>query len=347
MTEKKTDNDNPKRFGAGITRRRVIIAATAVIAAWGIWYFARINTGYSSDRPAWVHIPHDATREAARDSIISALGNRFGQRVAAMWNGNIATSHGAYRIDPGEKAWQVARKIGRGRQTPVKIAFNNIRTLDQLANLLASRMDFTADNFMATCDTIQQTDTITRRQLEAQFLPDTYEVYWSASPRQLINKIRRNYIRFWNGERLDKAKALSLTPLQVSILASIIEEESNRRDERPKIARLYLNRLHRGMPLQADPTVKFATGNFAARRITADMLSTDSPYNTYKVNGLPPGIIRMPEARTIDDVLNAPTHNYIYMCARPDGSGYHDFTADYTTHLANARAYRKAIYGTR
>ena len=129
------------------------------------------------------------------------------------------------------------------------------------------------------------------------------------------------------------------------MLASIVEEESSKRDEYGKIARLYLNRLHKGMLLQADPTVKFANGDFAAKRITGDMLTINSPYNTYRYKGLPPGIIRFPDVRTIDAVLDAREHDYLYMCARADLSGYHDFTSDYKVHLANGAAFRKAAYG--
>lgn len=338
------DKDKDKSFGAGVTRKRVLTAVMLVVMAWGAWYFTRMAAGYDGDGAAWVRIPHDATPDSARDSIVSALGGDFGSRVAAMWSGNVASSHGAYRIEPGEKAWKIARKIGQGRQTPVKVTFNNVRTLQQLSERIAARMDFSAEDFIKACGETARQDSLGMNEIEAQFLPDTYEVYWSATPATLISKIRGNYRRFWTSERLAKARAIGLSPLQVSVLASIAEEESNRRDERGKIARLYLNRLHRGMLLQADPTVKFATGDFAARRITADMLRVDSPYNTYRGAGLPPGIIRIPEAATLDAVLDAPQHDYIYMCARPDGSGYHDFTASYNAHLANARKYRAATF---
>lgn len=334
-----------KGFGAGVSRRLVLVVAVLVAIAWGGWYVGRMFSPYRGETAAWVRIPRDASPGEARDSICAALGDAFGGKVAALWSGDVAVSHGAYRIEPGERAWSVARKIGQGRQTPVKLTFNNVRTIGDLAERIASRMDFSADDFSAALGEIQKSDSVSARELEAQFLPDTYEMYWSATPDDVIARMRANYRRFWNDERLDKARQLGLTPLEVSVLASIAEAESNRRDERGKIARLYLNRLHRGMLLQADPTVKFATGDFAARRITADMLKVASPYNTYRVKGLPPGIIRFPEARTLDAVLNSTPHNYIYMCARPDGSGYHDFTADYSAHLANARAFRAAAYG--
>lgn len=342
---KQTNADSGKRFGAGATRKRVLTVVMLVVMAWGAWYFTRMAAGFDGDQAVWVRIPRSSTVDAAKDSIRSALGDDFGARVASMWNGNVASSHGAYLVEPGEKAWKIARRIGQGRQNPVKVTFNNIRTSDILAERLASRMDFTAEEFKEACRQIEATDTLTPGQLAVEFLPDTYEAYWSASPQELIKKIRGHYASFWNASRREKANALGLTPEQVSVLASIVEEESNRRDERPKIARLYLNRLKRGMLLQADPTVKFATGDFEARRITGDMLKSASPYNTYRYAGLPPGIIRYPEALTIDAVLDAPAHDYIYMCARPDGSGYHDFTSDYNRHLANARRFRAAAYG--
>lgn len=264
-----------------------------------------------------------------------------------LWGGDTDISRGAYRIEPGEKTWQIARRLDRGQQTPIKVTFNNIRTLNELAERMGAKMDFSADDFLTAASEVCRRDSISIEQLESEFLPDTYETYWTASPAQLMDKIRSNYRRFWTDERREKAKSLGLTPMQTSTLASIVEEESNKTDERGKIARLYLNRLAKGMKLQADPTVKFAKGDFSIRRITGDMLNIQSPYNTYVVNGLPPGIIRMPEARTIDQVLDAPRHNYIYMCARADGSGYHDFTSDYQTHLKNARAFRSRAYGSK
>lgn len=327
-------------------RKRVTIIAILTLIAFGAWYYARFTASYRGENDAWIRIPRGATELQTRDSIVSALGSEFGQTVAQLWNGDTAASPGAYRIRPGEKAWRVARRIGQGRQDPVKVTFNSARTIEELAERLAARMDFTPDQFMHGMKNVAAADSLTLEALTVQLLPDTYEAYWTDSPEKLIRKLQQHYRSVWNDERKAKARSLGLTPMQVSILASIAEEETNKRDERGKVARLYLNRLRRGMPLQADPTVKFATGNFAARRITADMLAADSPYNTYMYAGLPPGVIRLPDLRTIDAVLSAPEHDYIYMCARADLSGYHDFTSDYSRHLANAAAFRKAAYSS-
>lgn len=327
-----------------IRKRRMITIVAFAVMILGAWYFTRLAAGYDGETAAWVHIPRNASVQEAKDSIRAALGDRFGSTVAMLWSQDVAKSHGAYRVEPGERAWRVARRMGQGNETPIKLTFNNQRTFAQLAETLAAKMDFTTPEFIEAARRLEAADGLNDHEFEAQFLPDTYEVYWSSSPEDLIRKIRANYTAFWTDERRDKAAAQGLTPLQASVLASIVEEESNRRDERPQIARLYLNRLNRGMKLQADPTVKFAAGDFAAKRVAGAMLQTDSPYNTYRYAGLPPGIIRLPEARTIDQVINAPAHDYIYMCARADGSGYHDFTASYTDHLANAQRFRTAAY---
>lgn len=327
------------------TRRRwAWIAAAALVAVCvAAWLGSRYTQSYSGEKDAWVYIPEGASASAVRDSITSSLGPEFGGRVATLVSGNPTEAHGAYRVAPGDKAWRVARRISQGRQSAVKLTFNNVRTFAQLADRLASRMEFTPDDFLNAADSLAREQGLTTREFEAQFLPDTYEAYWTASPASVIEKIQANYRRFWTDERRAQASAEGLTPLQASIVASIVEEESNRTDEHGLIARLYLNRLHKGMRLQADPTVRFALGDFTIRRVAGPMLSVASPYNTYRVDGLPPGVIRLPAAATIDRVLSAPRHPNLYMCARTDGSGRHDFAATYDAHLANARAYRSHL----
>ena len=351
MTEsgKNTDNKKPGKNGKETsgTKRKVLIVVMLVVVAFGAWHYARLTASYRGENPVWVRIPGGASEPQAKDSIINALGPDRGPTVAQLWSGDVEKSAGAYLIEPRQRAWQIARRISRGQQTPVKVTFNNVRTLDELAERLAGRMDFSAEEFLKATAEVAARDSISTDALTARLLPDTYEAYWSDTPQRLIDKLLAHYRKVWTPDRLAKAEALGLSAMQVTILASIVEEETNKRDERPAVARLYLNRLAKGMPLQADPTVKFASGDFAAKRITGPMLAIDSPYNTYKYPGLPPGVIRLPELRSVDAVLNAPAHDYIYMCARADLSGYHDFTADYSRHLANAAAFRKAAYGAK
>jgi UPF0755 protein len=175
------------------------------------------------------------------------------------------------------------------------------------------------------------------------FVPDTYEVYWNTSIENLMSRLKKEHDKFWDSSRQAKATAIGLTPNEVCTLASIVDEETSNNPEKPMIARMYLNRLAKGMALQADPTVKFALKDFAIRRIYHNMLNTDSPYNTYRYAGLPPGPIKVASVAGIDAVLNAPNHSYLYMCAKEDFSGTHNFASTYSEHLRNAAKYTKAL----
>lgn len=339
----KHKEDKPRNKCGGRRKRLVVTSICLLVMGWGIWQFTSMASRYDGEKAVWVKIPRGSTKSTVADSLRSALGDKFGSKVAAYWGGDPRKSRGAYLIEPDEKAIVVARNIDNGRQTPVKLTFNNIRTLDQLAERLTGRMDWGDGEFLEAFRAEARENGIDDGVLLGRMMPDTYEVYWTADPRSAIRKILKNYDSFWTQERKAQATRLGLTPDQVAVIASIAEEESAKADERGKIARLYMNRLNRGMKLQADPTVKYAVGDFSIKRVGGKMLETDSPYNTYRYAGLPPSPIRIPDRRTLQAVLDAPDHDYIYMCARPDFSGYHDFTADYAEHQRNAAAFRKAL----
>jgi UPF0755 protein len=221
--------------------------------------------------------------------------------------------------------------------------------MEQLAERVAGKMEWSATDFLLACDTVLPGFGFKKETFAAAFFPDTYEFYWSNEPDKVVKRLLEYRNNYWTEERRAKAKSMGLTPVEVSTIASIVEEETNKRDERPVVARLYLNRLNKGMMLQADPTVKYAVGDFSLRRITRQHLEINSPYNTYKNVGLPPGPIRIVEKTTLDAVLNAPKHNYLYMCAKEDFSGRHNFAADFATHQRNAAKYhaelnRRKIY---
>ncbi len=183
-------------------------------------------------------------------------------------------------------------------------------------------------------------DTITIRTL---FMPNEYKVRWDISPDSLVALFHDQYKKFWTDERKRLATEAGFSPAEIITLASIVQEESAKKDEHSTIAGLYINRLREGMKLQADPTARYAYGDFTVKRIGQIQLSADSPYNTYRNKGLPPGPICLPKQATIDSILNAPHHEYIYMCAKEDFSGYHNFAADYATHQSNARKYQEAL----
>ena len=325
----------------------VMIAVIAVIVAIGsVLAFAFIPYAGGSEDGEWVYVPHGATPLQVKDSLKTRLGSPMGTRVYVMWKlmgNNPARTEGAYRIDRGQTALGIARRMATGRQTPVKVTFNGTRTMPMLAERIASQLQCTPEEFMDACLAVLPDRGFTRATFPAAFLPDTYEFYWSASPANVVKRLLDYRDAFWTDERKAKARALGLSKTEVATVASIIEEETAKRDERPTVARLYLNRLHKGMRLQADPTVKYAVGDFTLRRIRGEHLKCRSPYNTYQVDGLPPGPIRVPTGAAMDDVLNAPHHNYIYMCAKEDFSGYHNFASDYATHQANARRYQQEL----
>lgn len=318
--------------------------------AAAVWAWPMLQ-GYapeaSSDIHSTVRIPAGATESQISDSLTASLGSGYSRAVVRAWKlmrGNAATAHGLYEIKAGTPAWKFARRLSTGRQTPVRLTFNNIRTLEDLASRVGARMEFGRDDFLSACDSVLPEFGFSRReQYPAAFLPDTYEFFWTADAGSVVKKLASIRGDFWNEHRREQARQLGLRPVDVATVASIAEEETASTEERPVVARLYLNRLHKGMKLQADPTVKFATGDFSLRRITGKHLGINSPYNTYRVEGLPPGPIRIPERSTLDAVLNAPEHPYLYMCARPDFSGRHNFAVDYATHEKNAAAYRREL----
>lgn len=321
------------------------VVVTLVVAAVAVGALMYVFRGHDGEA-AWFYLPRNATAEAVADSLCAALGESEGQRVYNLWQlqgGDVAKAHGAYRVDEGQSALRTARRMATGAQTPVRLTFNNIRTLPQLAERIGRTMECTPDSFTAAVKDVLDAEGYKEAEYVAAFLPDTYEMYWTSDASAIVKRLMKYRDDFWTDERTSRAKALGLTPVQVATLASIVEEESNKTDEHPKIARLYLNRLNRGMRLQADPTVKFATGDFTLRRIRGRHLSINSPYNTYLRPGLPPGPIRVADGRAIDAVLNAPHADYLYMCARPDFSGYHDFATNYQTHRVNARRYQAAL----
>lgn len=330
------------------TRTAIIIGALlATVLAGALAFFTPLFIG-KAPAGALVKIPKEATAESVHDSLAAHFGPRYAgltMRAASLSGLKFEGRQGAYYIDEGMSPFRAARKLARGAQTPVRITFNNVRTLPQLAEKVAAKMDFSAGDFsraLLSHPALGQHG-LTAEQAVVLCPEDTYEVYWSASPAEVIDKFAANYDRIWNRTRTEKASRLGLTPAQIVTVASIVDEETNRRDEKGKVGRLYINRFERGMPLQADPTVRFAVGDFTIRRVTGKHLAVESPYNTYRNKGLPPGPIRTVGVATIDAVLDSEPGGQIYMCAKEDFSGSHNFASSYAEHQANARRYRAAL----
>ena len=252
---------------------------------------------------------------------------------------------GKYRFDMGMNTNQIVNMLRSGNQEPVIVTFNNIRTFTQLAGAVSKYIEPDSLSMLQklTDPTLPAKYGFSEQTIPCMFIPNSYELYWTSSPEQFIDRMAIEYKRFWNATRKAKATAKGLTPEQASTLASIVQEETVKNDEKPIVAGLYLNRIKRGMMLQADPTIKFAINDFTVRRVLNEHLLTDSPYNTYKYAGLPPGPINFPEISSIEAVLNAENHKYLYMCAREDFSGYHNFSVTLSGHNQNARKYQAAL----
>ena len=252
---------------------------------------------------------------------------------------------GRYVLHAGMTNLQAIRQLRAGKQDPVKITFNNVRLVHELGEKITRNLGMQPAEFEAAVITFAMHNDygFNKDNILTMFIPNTYEVYSNIAPEALIKRLHREYELFWNQERLDKAKQIGLTPIEVSILASIVQAETIKKDEAPIIAGLYMNRLQKGIALQADPTLVFAVGDFTLKRVLNEHKQIDSPYNTYLYPGLPPGPINMPEVSSIDAVLNYFHSDYYYMCAKEDFSGNHNFTNSYQQHILNAARYQKAL----
>ncbi|HEY9488814.1 MAG TPA: endolytic transglycosylase MltG [Chryseosolibacter sp.] len=252
---------------------------------------------------------------------------------------------GRYLLEPNLSNIQAIRLLRAGIQEPVNVTFNNVRLTPDLSEKITRNLNMTPAEFEAALIkfTMGNREGFNKDNILCMFIPNTYEVYFNVSPDDLIARMHSEYEKFWNAERRQKAEAIGLTPIEVSILASIVQAESVKKDEAPIIAGLYINRLREDIPLQADPTLVFAVGDFTLKRVLNEHKEIDSPYNTYRNRGLPPGPVNMPEVFALDAVLNHTVSDFLYMCAKEDFSGRHNFTHSYRQHVINAQKYQRAL----
>ena len=322
------------------------VVATVVIiaaAAYYVLFTAMSRTG----EEAYLHIDGDDNIDSVTTKL-EPLATRHGMwafRKLAAWKhygDHIRT--GRYLIGQ-EGALQTFRHIRNGIQAPVSVSINAVRTKEKLSRLIGRKLMMDSKELLAALDDSATCASLgyTPQTVIAMFIPNTYDLYWNISCNRFLERMNEENKKFWTLERKDKAKAAGLTQTEVMTLASIVDEETANVEEMPKIAGMYLNRLKIGMLLQADPTVKYANGNFEARRIYNSMLRVDNPYNTYRYKGLPPGPIRIPSLQSVEAVLNYAKHDYLYMCAKEDFSGTHNFAKTYAEHMQNAARYARAL----
>lgn len=326
----------------------VIFAVAFIVAA--ITGYRLFNYVFAANvkNPASITIPYGASFEQVLDSI--RIKDILENEKAFVWvakkkDYDKAIKPGKYVFDKGMNSNVLVNMLKAGNQIPVIITFNNLRFMEDLAGKVSKYIAADSTeliNYMKNPAVIAEYG-FNEHSFHAMFIPNSYEMYWTTTPEQFVSRMGAEYKRFWNDKRKAEADSLGLTPVQVITLASIVQEETIKADEKPIVAGLYLNRLNKGMLLQADPTVKYAWGTFNIKRILNSHLAIDSPYNTYKYAGLPPGPINFPEVSSIEAILHADRNKYIYMCAREDFSGYHNFARTLAEHNANAERYRSAL----
>lgn len=332
--------------------RQIIYSVMAVFIVAAISFAYMLFSGNTSKKSIVV-----IAQNSSYEQVISemkrqgALENESSFRLTCKLLFYKSVKPGKYVFEKDESNFSMVMKLRRGQHFPVKFTFNNVRTKKQLIEKL-SKYEFyfewkDLEKLLNDRDFLKNYQPngvpLKPETVIAIFRPDTYEFYYDITAKEFFEKMYSYYVKFWTEQRLAAAKEIGLTPMEVSTLASIVEEENPRAGEQPRIAGLYMNRLHKDMLLQADPTVIFAIGDYSIRRVLNQHTQYESPYNTYLHKGLPPGPIRLPSTSAIDAVLHYEHHNYLYMCAKEDFSGTHNFAQTYNEHLKNARKYQYAL----
>ncbi len=319
-----------------------IVVGIRAYQLYGYIFNENVNTEYV------LFIHDDTTFEQITDSLSIhnvLIDNKAFKWIAKKKDYANAVKPGRYRIKKGMNTNQIVNMLRAGIQEPVDLTFNNVRFKEELAGKVCKYI--TADSVsilnLFSNEAMISDYGFTVENFRTMFIPNTYEFYWTTNAEEFAKRMHNEYERFWNATRKAQAKNMELSPQEVIILASIVQSETIKKDEMKTVAGLYVNRLKRGIPLQADPTIKYALGDYSVKRVLNKHLEVDSPYNTYKYAGLPPGPIAFPEISTIDAVLNYEKHKYLYMCAKDDFSGYHNFARTLSQHNQNAEKYRRAL----
>ena len=329
----------------------VIILIGVILMAGGagsLYYIAFKENIKRSDQRTYINIPggsdyQDVYEILKKEKIL--INPKTFDWLAHKKNYHHLVNPGHYEIRPDMNNNQLINMLRAGEQEPVHVVFHNIRTKGELAQVVSRQIEMDSASLVALLNDKPYLSQLgfNENTILAMFIPNTYEFFWNTDAKGFMERMHREYNHFWNQGRQAKLENLSLNKKEVSTLASIVDEETRIKDEMPTIAGVYINRLNRGIPLQADPTIKYALEDFTIRRVLKKHLEIESPYNTYKNRGLPPGPIVVPSIAAIDAVLNHEEHKYLYFCAKDDFSGSHVFAKTLRQHLQNARKYQRAL----
>lgn len=323
---------------------RFILIFTLIVVLFAAWKV--FGPSVSSSQEKFLYIKTGSTFGDVKDDLISKKiisSSRWFDWVAGAMNFDKVKA-GKYEIKKNMSLFELIRVLKNGKQTPVKLVITKLRLKEDLARKLGQQFEFdslAAIQFLTNNDSLKNYG-VDSNTVMAAVMPDTYSFFWNSSPEKIYQKLFDHWKKFWNDERKKKADMIQLTPIQVSTLASIVDEEVNLKSEKEKISSVYLNRLHKNMQMESCPTVKYALRDFALTRLYYKHLKVESPYNTYEHAGLPPGPICTPQPETIDIVLNAPQTDYLYFVANSDFSGTHIYSTNYADHLKFAKKFAEA-----
>ncbi|MBK9399545.1 MAG: endolytic transglycosylase MltG [Bacteroidetes bacterium] len=335
--------------------RRILIAFASVIVLSiciiVLSFYNKVfspNVDLSSGKSRFVYIPTGSTfidvmRLLEKQGLLKNSASF--QWVSEQMKYTTNVKPGKYEIKQGMNNKELISLLRSGKQTPVKLTFSNIRTVEELAGVTGGKIeaDSASIAFLLNDEAFLEKYGFNARNSLCILIPNTYELKWNTSAEQFFERMAKEYKKFWNEKRRAKAKEIGLTQVEISVLASIVEKETRKNDEKATVAGVYMNRYLKGWKLEADPTLVFASGDFSLRRVLNEHKDIDSPYNTYMYTGFPPGPICMPSVSSIDAVLNYSKHEYMFFCAREDFSGYHSFAKTYDQHLLNARRFQKEL----
>ena len=332
-------------------KKKIIITSIILFSLLGVliaFYYSVFGCVLTNTKVEYLYIDNDDNIDSVRTKI-ELLGKPTSMLGFNMMNDftnyDKSIKIGRYKISDNITMLSLFRNLRNGQQTPVSVVIPSVRTVDEECDRIAKFLMLKSDDIKSLLNDNSYIEKLgfTKETLPSLFIPNTYEIYWTTNPTQLIERLKKEYDIFWNDDRISQAKELGLTPNEVATLASIVDSETARNQDKPIIARLYLNRINKKMKLASDPTVVFALGDFTLRRVLRKHLEIDSPYNTYKYEGLPPGPIRIPSIAGIDAVLNPDNNDYLFMCAKEDFSGEHYYTSSAEEHAKNAQKYSNAL----